>query len=75
MIVCIPSSNPDAPGIGGCAWGHQPVYVGTDTAGFQPLTLLECTGFLCDMAVQDVAFAALVVVAFSIGFAAGFMLR
>lgn len=51
--------------------------VGDSLNGFTPLQLQgqTCEGFFCSLAIQDVGFSAFVVIAFSIGFAAGFMRR
>lgn len=83
MILCVPRYVPIAPGLGGCPDGYEPIQVGNAEAGpsgFQALQLQPelaggCSGFLCAMPVQDIAFAGFVVVAFAIGFAAGFMRR
>lgn len=75
MIVCAPVSGASN---AACPKGYAPIYAGTEATGFQPLVLQEspeCSGFFCDMVVQDVGFAGFVVVAFSLGFAAGFMRR
>lgn len=77
MIVCAPAGDLDASGIGGCPDGYRPLHFGSAETGFQPLTLQapECDGLLCDLAVQDVVFAGVVIGAFAIGFASGFIRR
>lgn len=80
MILCVPQSKLTAPGIGGCPDGYAAVRVGEagSLGAFVPLELqapAPCTGMLCEMPVQDVGFAALIVLCFAVGFAAGFVRR
>lgn len=75
MLLCLPNGKKNE-SYGGCPDGFSAAAT-LDGGNFQPLQVQAplCEGFLCDVPVQDVAFAGFVLVAFAVGFAVGFVRR